>query len=88
VTPATVCGLPVVALVKLPEVDGYLPHRHVVVCRVSPEDHGEPGPYVLWMAAWDASYQGGQWVVTGSGRYDLAWSRALDLMIERGKGMS
>jgi hypothetical protein len=81
--PAIVNGLPVIALVKLPEVAGYLPHRYVTVCEFGPDDIG--GTCVVWTVAWNDRYQGGQWVVTGSGRYDLTWSRAIDLMTEQAR---
>ena len=84
-TPGTVNGLPVVALVKLPEVAGFLPHRHVVVCEFGPDDIREPYSCVVWVVAWNAAYQGGQWTVTTSGQYDLTFPRALDVMVERAK---
>lgn len=77
--PSAVNGWPVVALAVLPDLPGYLPHRTVVVCRA------DDGSHVLWTVAWNAAYQGGQWTVTGSGRYDLTLVRALDVMVTRAK---
>jgi len=75
--PEVVCGLPVVAMVMIPDAPGHLPDRHVVVCAV--DDRGQDGPYVVWTVA----YEGGGAVVCGSGRHDLAWPRALEVMVSR-----
>lgn len=85
--PAAVSGLPVVAMVKLPDTPGMLPHRHVVVCEVEAAS-GDDRSFVLWVVAWNAGYNGGQWTVTSSGRYDLPFGRALDLMVQRAKGVT
>lgn len=77
VTPDKVCGLPVVAMIKIPDAAGHLPDRHAVVCQV--DDEGRDGPYVVWTV----TYAAGQWAVTGSGRYELPWQRALVIMLDR-----
>ncbi len=79
-TPERINHLPVVAMVRLPDRDGLLRHRHVVVCR--DDSMGEGHEYVVWRIAWQ---DGAGWVVTHSGRYDLPWDRALDLMIQKGR---
>lgn len=81
-SPHAVNGLAVIALVRLPDIAGLLPHRHVVVCEMD----DEPRSYVVWIVAWSAHYQGGQWTVAGSGRYDLTLPRALEFMVHRALG--
>ncbi len=78
-TPEMVNGLPVVALVKLPDTPGMLPCRHVVVCRDEryPEERG----YVVRATAWQDPFG---WVAL-TGFYCLAWGQALDMMTERAK---
>ena len=82
-TPAVVNGLPVVAMVAIPDVAGHLPSRHVVAVR---DDFHRT--YIVWQVAWNAAYQGGTWTVEGSGRYDIAsLIRAIDVVAKRAKGV-
>jgi hypothetical protein len=74
-------GLRVVASRAARARDGELADQRYVVCI---DESREPGSqHVVWTAAFDPGYQGGQWVA-GDGRYDLSFERALAVMRERG----
>jgi hypothetical protein len=81
--PAVINGQPVVGMVKLPPADGFLPHRHVVICEN--RSIARATDYTVWTVAWQQHGElPGEWVVTGSGRYELpTLDRALFTMCER-----
>lgn len=62
-TPDAVCHLPVVALVQIPDADGHVPCRHVVVCR---DVHRTDGKHIVW-TVYPQPYQHCQ----GCGRRDF-----------------
>jgi hypothetical protein len=81
-TPSEINGFPVVAMVRVPDRNGYLPDMHVVVC-ASPSIARET-TYIVWTCAWQQvgeTPSAGHWEVTSSGRYDIRdMERALLLM--------
>jgi hypothetical protein len=76
-TPSEINGYPVVALVKLPHVNGNLPDAHVVVC--ANPSIARDTVYIVWSVAWQTD----RWMAC-NGRYEIPnLDRALIVMCDR-----